>query len=426
LYWPALSIGFLSDDFVLIERASDWNLGPVGPALFRPIPLFLWGVILRLGGASATIHLLNVVLHGTNAFLVVLLVQGWMAYRTWPMLAGFLFLVSPLAPEAVAWSSGLFDVLSTSFLLTLVLLARKYGDHPPAIRRCVTVIVGLAALMSKETAVIAPALLVLDGWVRRRLTRPVMVDAGILTFAFSLIAIQRLASAFGMTSPRVDRYAFQRGLFGSFGSLAVPWHVDIVRSVPSVPIIAAIALLAFVTVFSLRKASVERSRAAAAAVAWILVSVVPVWPIVGVMPDLQGSRYLYLPACGWAALLVVMAAPESDQRPKWHVLGTLCLGSLAALSAWGAWQHLQVWREAGRMRDTVERSAMFDERCRPILVSNLPDNVKGAYVFRNGAREAFKRDMNATVSVAGTGESRTGACSFRWNEKTLSFDRAQE
>jgi hypothetical protein len=69
---------------------------------------------------------------------------------------------------------------------------------------------------------------------------------------------------------------------------------------------------------------------------------------------------------------------------------------------------------------------MFDEGCRPILVSNLPDNVKGAYVFRNGAREAFKRDMNATVSVAGTGESRTGACSFRWNEKTLSFVRAQE
>jgi hypothetical protein len=29
LYWPALSVGFLSDDFVLLARASSWSVGPV-------------------------------------------------------------------------------------------------------------------------------------------------------------------------------------------------------------------------------------------------------------------------------------------------------------------------------------------------------------------------------------------------------------
>ena len=76
LYWPALSVGFLSDDFVLLTHASDWRVGPVTPALFRPIPVFIWAVLLHSGGGAALLHLLNIALHGTNAWLTTQLVQG--------------------------------------------------------------------------------------------------------------------------------------------------------------------------------------------------------------------------------------------------------------------------------------------------------------------------------------------------------------
>src|SRR5712691_43941 len=77
LYWPALSVGFLSDDFVLVGYASRWSIGPVTASLFRPLPLFLWALLLHLGTGPATLDLVNIILHGTNAYLTTLVAQGW-------------------------------------------------------------------------------------------------------------------------------------------------------------------------------------------------------------------------------------------------------------------------------------------------------------------------------------------------------------
>ncbi len=43
LYRPALSIGFLSDDFTLTDHALAWDIGPMTSELFRPLPLSIWG-----------------------------------------------------------------------------------------------------------------------------------------------------------------------------------------------------------------------------------------------------------------------------------------------------------------------------------------------------------------------------------------------
>lgn len=75
LYWPALSVGFLSDDFVLVTYAARWSIGPVTPSLFRPLPLLLWALLLHAGAGAPTLHVLNVVLHGTNAYLTSLVAQ---------------------------------------------------------------------------------------------------------------------------------------------------------------------------------------------------------------------------------------------------------------------------------------------------------------------------------------------------------------
>jgi len=47
IYWPALSIGFLSDDFLLVDRASTWSVGAVNLELFRPLPLSVWALFLQ-------------------------------------------------------------------------------------------------------------------------------------------------------------------------------------------------------------------------------------------------------------------------------------------------------------------------------------------------------------------------------------------
>jgi hypothetical protein len=53
------------------------------------------------------------------------------------------------------------------------------------------------------------------------------------------------------------------------------------------------------------------------------------------------------------------------------------------------------------------------------LLGNLPDNVRGAYVFRVAAAEEFTRVLGIQTSV---GDER-GPCSFRWDARTSTFLR---
>jgi hypothetical protein len=212
LYWPALSVEFLSDDFVLLTYASSWRIGPVTAALFRPIPLFIWAVVLHGGGGPTLLHLLNVVLHGTNAYLTTRLVEGWIRDRTWSVLAGLLVLTAPLAPEAVVWLSGIFDVLSTTLVLTCILIARRYESHVSPATRILFVAVGIAAVGSKETAAVAAGLVLVDAWARQAVSRTLLVDTSILAAIVGVFGLIRLASAFGLAGPPVTKYVAQRAI----------------------------------------------------------------------------------------------------------------------------------------------------------------------------------------------------------------------
>jgi hypothetical protein len=420
LYWPALSVGFLSDDFVLVSRASNWRIGPVHAGLFRPLPLLVWAVLFKAGAGARTLHLVNVLLHGTNAYLTTRVVKRWLRDRRWSLLAGLLVLTAPLAPEAVVWCSGVFDLLATTLALMCVLIARRYDDHPSRGARIGLIAVGLAAVASKETAAVAVGLVLVDAWARRALSRTLLVDVGILAGVIGVFSVARLASTFGLARPPVNRYLLQHALFGSFGSFAVPWHVDVIHDLPWLPIAGVVIVISLSTLFFVESASTERTRLAVAAAVWVLLPIVPVLPIFFVTPDLQASRYLYLPAIGWAALVVVVVASEPTGRRYVTSLSTVAVFALIVIAAYGTVLHLQPWTEARRLRDRVEAAALATDmnHCSAITLSDLPDSVTGAYVFRNGGAEAFASDvhLNATVD-----EQARGPCSFRWNDDRLSF-----
>ena len=418
LYWPALAIGFLSDDFVLLTHASRWDIGPVTPVLFRPIPLLLWAFVLQAGGGATMLHLLNVFLHATNAYLTVRIVAGWVQDRTWSVLAGLVMLTAPLAPEAVAWLSGVFDLLATTLVLTCILIARRYGNRTPMATRIQFLAAGLAAVASKETAAVAGGLVLLDAWARERRPRQLLVDTGILIATVGVFGLTRLGAAFGIAGPPDIQYVLQRALFGAFGGLAVPWHAEVIGRYPWLPIVGVVTLLYLMLAFFLeREDSRQPARLAIAAVLFALIPVVPVFPILFVAPDLQQSRYLYMSAVGWAALIAVIASRHRSNAL--HRVSLAAVSGLIAVDAYGTLVHLGPWSEAALLRDRVEASALGSgmDKCPTVILSNLPDSVRGAYVFRNGGPEAFARDlrMNAVVGDA------AGQCTFRWSESRLSF-----
>ena len=98
--------------------------------ILSTLPLFIWGVLLRAGAGASTLHLLNLILHGTNAYLSARVLERWVADSKWAFLCGLLVLTAPLNIEAVVWISGVFDLLATSLVLAGMLIARRYEDHP--------------------------------------------------------------------------------------------------------------------------------------------------------------------------------------------------------------------------------------------------------------------------------------------------------
>ena len=150
-------------------------------------------------------------------------------------------------------------------------------------------------------------------------------------------------------------------------------------------------------------------------------SVTPVSPVFYVGAALEGSRYLYLAMAGWAAILVVTAAEVSGQRRFTGIVATIVMLTVA-LAAYGTRVHLRPWVQASALRELVLAAAAADKTlvaCDPVFLQGLPESVQGAYLFSNGAREAFAGiGLNAYV------RGDKGPCSFRWDDAGSRFEPA--
>lgn len=419
LYWPALWVGFLSDDYVLAEGAAHWTVVWNNPEFIRPLPLSIWAMLLNAGAGPAVFHTLNVALHATNACLTALMAARWLRSRPRGLTAGVLFLVFPLAAEPVVWCSGIFDLMFTTLALACVMTAAAYGRSASAGRRVRFLAFGLAALVTKETAVVTPLLVLADAWIRRTFPRLLARDTAVLFLIAAGSVGARLWARSGMHGIPLNWFVVQRGVFEAFGALAVPFHNDI-GPLTVLSISSGVLIIMLATVFFLRR---DPAPAVFGATAWILASILPVLPILVVDSSLQASRYLYLGTVGWSVVLVMFVTDVRDAWPRWNVGSVAALGVLIGVMAVSARIHERHWREAGALRDMIERAAVAKlgvSGCGQVTLHDLPDQVRGAYLFRNGAREAFAHDLGISATV---GDAK-GPCSFRWDSERFSFEPA--
>ena len=423
LYWPALTAGFFSDDFSLLPRARALDLGAVHGGLFRPLPMSLWAVLERVDAPERVYHLLNVVLHAVNACLGGAIVGGWVRERAAPYVAALLMLTAPLAVEPVVWVSGLFDVLMTTFALTTVLIFRLRATNPTPALLWGTVCCAVASMLSKETGVVVPALIVCDAVARN--SRAYRRDAALyIVGAISIAyAAARLAAASDAVTPTatVTKYIVQRSIFQTFGALAEPWHADVIATRPGVVLFYVLLIVALLVWFAVAARSRRRLRVPIAAVAWIGIAIAPVGTIIWIPEDLQGSRYLYLAWCGWAGLLCALAfgldpgvaPPGAQMNTRSRRIGYVVMTALIVLAAYSTRRNIAPWVAAGQLRDAILESARTDHRivaCRSVALSDLPDTERGVYVFRNGVPEAFRRQAELAVEASAPPD-----CAFKWD-----------
>ena len=181
-YWPCLNIGFLLDDFQHVDYVSRAFQGDVQDLLdrtfrnwsgrtdsmtsYRPLICLSFCLDSLLHGINAVgYHFSNLIAFVGCCVLLALIALDLEAARSRSIalisaaIAGTLFAVYPVHPEAVAWVIGRVDVLCGLFYfgsLYCYMRFRRTGKKTWLVR---SLAAGLFALASKEMAVTLPAVI---------------------------------------------------------------------------------------------------------------------------------------------------------------------------------------------------------------------------------------------------------------------------
>lgn len=177
LYLPALKFAFLRDDFLLIvqnPRIQSWPgfweaicqpffAFPAHPYLhyWRPFTLFTYAVDHSAWGlAPWGYHLINLLLYAACVVLFWLILKRFSPQSPVPLVAAILFLVHPAHVENVAWIAARTDLLVFLLLALSFHFYRGFSCRPERPwRRWLALLLFAAALLSKESAIFFPLLL---------------------------------------------------------------------------------------------------------------------------------------------------------------------------------------------------------------------------------------------------------------------------
>ena len=177
VYVATLSFGFVYDDVLQVFKSPalhEWRYLPqyfsshvlaaihpgAGGNYYRPL-LLLW---LRLnyvlfGPEPAGWHATSVLCHVLATFLVFRLAERLGRDRLVAFGAAVLFGIAPSHIESVAWISGVSDPLMTCFVLGSLLLFLEWRSTGKLGAAILSLTLFAGGLLSKETAVVLPALI---------------------------------------------------------------------------------------------------------------------------------------------------------------------------------------------------------------------------------------------------------------------------
>ena len=173
-YLPAIDGGMLWDDDAHVTKPALaslhglWRIWFDLSATQQYYPLLhsaFWLEHRFWGDATLGYHLVNILLHGVSACLVVLITRRLTLPGAW--LAGYVFALHPVCVESVAWISEQKSTLSGVLCLAAALVYLKFDRSRRRVDYVVALGLFIAALASKTVTATLPGVLLVILWWRR-------------------------------------------------------------------------------------------------------------------------------------------------------------------------------------------------------------------------------------------------------------------
>ncbi len=348
-------------EFFTRDLWSTTRLSWLKSGYYRPLMLVTLAVDRALYGLSSMgAHIHSLLWHlGAVAALFALLRK---LTGPWAALAGAtLFAVHPVQVEVLALVAARNDAMAAVFVLSALLLLLKPVERHP-VRLVGASLLVLAGLLSKESAVLAPFMLVAldlartDDGGKRALQPGGSLRAGwpryaaLVASVVAYIPLRRLAEADAAITPTSSSFdtLFQHlgSLLGVYGGLLVwPWPLTPARHIHYLPPAGEVLFGAVVAagLLGLAAAKGRHRTLVLAGLAWAVVT----WaPSLAATLDkgLMGERYLYFPMAGFALCL---AAALPAVWPRWILPAVAVPAILVIQARLPHWQDSRtVWEHA--------------------------------------------------------------------------------
>lgn len=393
-YLPALNNGFISDDYVILERLralkeNFWYLFSIPPDNFRSTTYMFFGLLVTaFGYHSGFFYACTILVHFGNSVLLGKLIHLLTGRSRTAILAATLFAAFQNPQEAVMWLAGMSDALLAFGVLGALILQLKG-------RYLLGALAYSAALFSKESAPILLPLLFLCEYstagkvtFRRRYWYLI-----ILSLVFSILFIYLMSRNVMLTH---GLYAFRADAFlvlgRSFHRLVFPW----------------LYLATLVFVLHVRRSPPP---ALGIALAWMAITLLPY--IFLTYQNHVPSRHEYLASMGLAWALAVLLDNMNGARLRQTFVIAFTFVNIA---------YIWLVKDAQFERRAAPTSQLLEHlRTNPpgrLLITDFPLNP---WIAKTTARLApgWQPEM---LAVDESVEPCKDCRKLRWNSKTEKYE----
>ncbi len=418
LWIPAGLSHLLSDDFSLVRNIQTGGMFGIwsgaGSRFFRPvISLSIYLDHLLWGVEPLGYHLTNLLFHLTNSVLIYFLVLELQivlspddrGVRDAARATALLFLILPSHGEAIFWIAARTDLIATVFFQISLIAFLRALQSSSVIPILISWTAAVIAYLSKESTIALVPLCIAITVLRRHPgdSRSSALRTVIICSGGHLVL---LAAFWTWRSVRIGEW------IGGYGTDA---HIPLLNPAKliNLPVmmcrsvlpyqsnqivfgLSVVIVCMFVLAGALRLAPDTRRihRQASIRCALLLaISLIPVFPLGTSITDTQGERLVYAPSLFSVCLLSFFlnsSEPGKTSGRLNRLIPILCLAFLARSSV--------MYAQAGQLSQKIVSELCSLEPANLALI-NLPDNLRGAYVFRSCLPDALILGCDRQVVV---------------------------